>query len=253
MQIPECRSGHLNRRVSVIEARGLAKRFGARRVLVDVTCDIPSGAVTAVIGPNGAGKTTFNKCLVGLVRPDVGTLTLAGRPLIDNVAARAAIGYMPQLPRFPDNLTGAELLGLLRSLRGPSTPQDDTLLQALDVAPLLHQAVRLMSGGQRQRLNAALAFLFAPQVLVLDEPTAGLDPRSASILKAHVRRLRDLGVAVLITSHLLSELLEVADRVVVMMDGMVRHEGPLKALSAQPDGVEAALLRLLDPTALSAA
>ena len=233
----------------MIVASGVAKRFGASRVLHDVTCTVPAGSVTAVIGPNGAGKTTFNKCVLGLVRPDVGTLTVAGRPVGPDASYRTPLGYMPQLPRFPENLTGGDVLALMHTLRGPSALRDEAPLDELDVAPLLARPVRTMSGGQRQRLNAALAFLFTPAVLILDEPTAGLDPLSAATLKRHVRRVRDRGAAVLITSHILSELLEVADRVVVMLDGTVRHEGPLAALAADPGGAEAAMLRLLAGTA----
>lgn len=228
----------------MIDARGIAKRFGRTPVLHDVSCTVPEGSVTAVIGPNGAGKTTFNKCVLGLVRPDAGTLTVAGRPVGPDASYRAALGYMPQLPRFPENLTGGDVLSLMDTLRGPGA-RDEALLEALDVTALLGRPVRTMSGGQRQRLNAALAFLFVPQVVILDEPTAGLDPLSAATLKAHVRRVRERGAAVLITSHILSELLEVADRVVVMLDGRVRHEGPLAALAAEPGGAEAAMLRLL--------
>ncbi|MCU0622562.1 MAG: ABC transporter ATP-binding protein [Gemmatimonadaceae bacterium] len=233
----------------MIAASGITKRFGTTRVLRDVTCTVPAGSVTAVIGPNGAGKTTFNKCVLGLVRPDAGTLTVAGRPVGPEASYRSALGYMPQLPRFPENLTGGDVLALMRTLRGADAARDEMPLDELEVAPLLARPVRTMSGGQRQRLNAALAFLFVPEVLILDEPTAGLDPLSAATLKRHVRRVRDRGAAVLITSHILSELMEVADRVVVMLEGEVRHEGALATLAAEPGGAEAAMLRLLAGTA----
>jgi Cu-processing system ATP-binding protein len=237
----------------VIEARGVAKRFGTADVLLDISCTVPAGSVTAVIGPNGAGKTTFNKCVLGLVRPDRGTLTVSGQPVGADASYRAAVGYMPQQPRFPDNLTGRDVLALMRTLRGTGVPTDESPLADLDVNSLLPRPVRTMSGGQRQRLNAALALLFMPRVLILDEPTAGLDPLSAATLKTHVRRARDRGAAVLITSHILSELVEVADRVVVMLDGQVRHEGALAALASAPGGAEAAMLRLLAGAALGAA
>jgi Cu-processing system ATP-binding protein len=213
----------------LIEIRGLTKRFGSRVVLRGVNLDIDRGAVTAIIGPNGAGKTTLNKSLLGLVRPDAGQIRFDGVDTAGRIDHRARMGYMPQTPRFPESFTAGDVLTLLEDLRG-GTERDASLIDAFDLAALLSQPARALSGGQRQRLNAAAAFLFVPDVLLLDEPTAGLDPIASGVLKDKIRAVRDAGRAVVITSHILSELEELADRVVFLHEGQVRWTGPLHEL-----------------------
>ncbi|MBL0171868.1 MAG: ABC transporter ATP-binding protein [Gemmatimonadaceae bacterium] len=215
---------------SFVSVRALTKSYGRQRVLQGIDLDVACGAVTAVIGPNGAGKTTLNKALLGLVHPDSGTITLDGRDTAGHTAHRARIGYMPQAPRFPENFSARDVLTLLTDLRGATRPRDESLVAAFAVEPFLDQSIRELSGGQRQRLNAAAAFLFTPDLLLLDEPTAGLDPVASGILKDKIREVRDDGRAVIITSHILSELEEFADTVVFLHEGRVRWSGPLDAL-----------------------
>ncbi|HET7630800.1 MAG TPA: ABC transporter ATP-binding protein [Gemmatimonadaceae bacterium] len=208
----------------MIEARDVTKRFGARQVLRGVNFAAGRGHVTALLGPNGAGKTTFLKMLLGLTRPTTGTLLFDGHPITDDPAYRARVGYMAQLPRFPDRLTGRELISTLRHLRGPRARVDDSLLTAFGLEPHLNQPLSTLSGGTRQKLNALLAFLFRPELLVLDEPTAGLDPVSSGLLKDRILELRG-STTCLVTSHVLSELEELADDVVLLLDGRVRFSG----------------------------
>lgn len=214
----------------LVVMRGIAKRFGAHDVLRGIDLDLTRGAVTAIIGPNGAGKTTLNKALLGLVRIDAGTVHFDGVDTAGAIAHRARIGYMPQTPRYPDAFTGRDVLQLLRDFRGDAARIDDDLLSAFALTPRLDQPARSLSGGQRQRLNAAAAFLFAPDLLLLDEPTAGLDPIASGILKDKIRAVRAEGRAVVITSHILSELQELADRVVFLHEGQLQWSGSLDAL-----------------------
>ncbi len=218
---------------ALIEVRNLVKSFGGRRVLAGVSLDIARGAVTGIVGPNGAGKTTLNKVLLGLVHADAGTMSFDGVNMRGQIAHRARIGYMPQAARFPESYTGQNVLDLLRDLRGAETTLDLSLLDQLDVSRFLLQPVRTLSGGQRQRLNAVAAFLFSPDLLMLDEPTAGLDPVASGILKDKIREVRDAGRAVIITSHILSELQEICDTVVFLLDGSIRWSGPLTTLLQQ--------------------
>jgi Cu-processing system ATP-binding protein len=214
----------------MIRFEGIRKAFGAREILRGVDLEVRRGRVLALVGPNAAGKTTLIKSLLGLTRIDHGVISLDGAPVDSRGAYRARIGYMPQIAAFPENLTGRDLLEMLAAVRGAPATLDDELLDAFDLAPHLPQRVRVLSGGTRQRLNAVLAFRFRPSVLVLDEPTAGLDPVASGILKDKIRRARANGVTVLITSHILSELEELADDVAFLLDGGVRYAGGLAEL-----------------------
>ena len=216
----------------ILTAEGLVKRFGRREVLRGVDLALGRGRVTAVLGPNGSGKTTLVKALLGLVHPDAGRITFDGaevRP--GDVAYRARVGYMPQAARFPENLTAREVLALLRALR-PAEAADETLAAALGLAGEMDRPLRQLSGGTRQKVNAAVAFLFRPALVVLDEPTAGLDPVAAGVLKDRIRAEQTRGTAFLLTSHLMGEIEELADDLVFLLDGRVRFAGPPAALRA---------------------
>lgn len=221
----------MTRHPVTLSTRGVHKAFGRTRVLHDVDLTLPGGRITAVLGPNGSGKTTLNKIMLGLVRPDRGAVLFNGVNVTGTDAYRAAIGYMPQAPRFPEHLSARHVLSLVQSLRASSHAVNvDAVIDAFDLRGYLDRALGVCSGGQRQRVNAAVAFLFKPDVLVLDEPTAGLDPVASASLKDRILRERDRGCAVLITSHVLSELEELADDVVFLLEGRIRYAGSLDAL-----------------------
>jgi Cu-processing system ATP-binding protein len=215
----------------MIVARGLRKRFATVEVLRGVDLHVARGRVTAIVGPNGAGKTTFIKSVLGLARPDSGTLTFDGAGIGDDDAYRARIGYMPQLARFPEHMTGEELIHLLRDLRGGAAVNQE-LVTAFGIESEMRKPLRVLSGGTRQKVNAVAAFLFSPELYVLDEPTAGLDPVSSGILKARIRRERANGRSVLLTSHIMSEVDELTDDVIYLADGRVRYSGALAHLKA---------------------
>lgn len=215
---------------AAVAATDITKRFGRLPVLTGATFAVRQGKVTALIGPNAAGKSTLIKAMLGLVRPDSGTLMVEGQPVGASPAYRARIGYMPQAARFPENLTARELVSMLRDLRGDSVPEDDELFDTFGLAAELDKPVRILSGGTRQKLNAAVAFMFRPSLLILDEPTAGLDPIASGLLKAKILRARDAGVTVILSSHVLSELEELTDDVLLLLEGRVRFEGTLRDL-----------------------
>jgi Cu-processing system ATP-binding protein len=212
----------------------LAKRFGSVDVLRGVDMRIARGHVVGLVGPNGAGKTTLIKTLLGLTHADSGMIRIDDEPIgaSDDVAYRAQIGYMPQIARFPENLSATELFAMLRDLRGAAADLDEELVTTLGLASQLDKPLRVLSGGTRQKVNACLAFLFRPTLLILDEPTAGLDPLSSAILKDKILAARAAGTTVVITSHIMSELEELCDDVVFLLDGVVRFMGPVRELTA---------------------
>ena len=214
----------------IVSIRDLSKRYGSRTVLDRVSLDIERGSVTAIIGPNGAGKTTLNKAILGLVRQSAGSIAFDGEDTAGRIDHRARIGYMPQLARYPDTFTGRDVLSLLSELRGESNARDTGLIEAFELERFLDQPARALSGGQRQRINAAAAFLFSPDLLLLDEPPAGLDPIASGILKRAIRRVRSAGRAVVITSHILSELQELADTIVFLHEGRMAWHGAVATL-----------------------
>ena len=230
----------------MIVARGLRKRFGAVEVLRGLELSIAAGRITAIVGPNAAGKTTFIKSLLGLTRPDAGTLTFDGAPVAGDDAYRARIGYMPQIARYPENITGRELLALLRDLRG-NPAADESLVERFALGDALDKPLRALSGGTRQKINATAAFLFAPDCYVLDEPTAGLDPVAAGVLKRRILEERAAGRTVILTSHVMSEIDELADDVIFLVEGRVRFAGGIAALKrwAGEEQLERAVAELM--------
>jgi len=210
---------------------GLTKRFGALPVLQRVSLSFARGRVTAILGPNGAGKTTLIKTILGLTRQSAGAIVFDGQPLGPSPSTvdrrRGNIGYMPQIARFPENLTGAELIAMLADLRGDTATLDRDLVDRFRLGGDLAKPFRTLSGGTKQKVNAVLAFLFTPRLLILDEPTAGLDPIGSGVLKNKIREERDNGKTFVLTSHIMTELEELADDVVFLLDGTVRFAGSL--------------------------
>jgi Cu-processing system ATP-binding protein len=213
-----------------VRMQGIGKRFGPLQVLQDVDVCFRPGRITAVLGPNGAGKTTLLKMILGLVHPDEGTVTFGEERVNGDAGYRRDVGYMPQLPRFPQNLNGWELAAMLDDLRDFEGEVDESLLDAFDLRREMGKPFRTLSGGNQQKLNAALALRYGSGVLVLDEPTAGLDPVAARVLKERVRAERERGCTVLLTSHDMGQLQSLADDVVFLLDGVVRFEGEIGEL-----------------------
>jgi ABC-type multidrug transport system, ATPase component len=216
----------------MIEFSAITKRFGALEVLRGIDLRVETGRVMGLIGPNGAGKTTLIKMLLGLAHPTSGTIRVGSTTISHDDAYRAEIGYMPQIARFPENLTADDLFAMLRDLRPSATRVDDELIQQFGLSEHARKPLRALSGGTRQKVNAAIAMLFCPAVLVLDEPTAGLDPLSSAILKDKILARRAGGATVLVTSHIMSELEELCDDVAFLLDGVVRYVGPVAELRA---------------------
>ena len=214
----------------MIELRGVRKRYGALQVLDGIDVTFASGRVTAVVGPNSAGKTTLIKSILGLTRIDAGSIMLDGRAIDPAGRYRASIGYMPQVASLPENLCANDLFAMISDLRGTTAGRDEELVERLALADHLRKPLRTLSGGTRQKVNAALAFLFAPATLILDEPTAGLDPVASGILKDKVLAERGRGRTFVLTSHVMSELEELSDDIAFLTDGRIRFAGSIHDL-----------------------
>jgi Cu-processing system ATP-binding protein len=220
---------------SRVVVSGLRKRFGRHEALRGLDLTIQPGRITAVVGPNAAGKTTLIKTILGLVRPDPGGGTIEVDGILVNAGHgyRERIGYMPQAARFPEHLTGREVIRLLIDLRGRNTGLDEELVERFQLEPSLDKPVRTLSGGTRQKLNAVVACLFRPSLLILDEPTAGLDPVAAGVLKDKVLRAPAEGTTVLLTSHIMSEVEELAQDLIFLMEGAIAFRGTVEELLDQ--------------------
>lgn len=204
----------------MIIASNVSKQFGNLKVLNNVTLKCEKGQCISLIGPNGSGKTTLIKCILGMVIPNSGFITFNNKNIAKDWLYRAQIGYMPQIGRYPENMTIGQLLDMMKDIRNDNIVKlDEDLIHAFQLSGMLHKRMRTLSGGTTQKVSAALAFLFNPAVLILDEPTAGLDPISSEILKEKIIAEKEKGKLVLITSHVLSDLDDLVTEVVYMQDG----------------------------------
>ncbi len=213
----------------MITLLNIAKSFQKREVLSDISLNIEPHSISVIIGPNGSGKTTLIKIILGLVKPDCGIVRIGSHQLNDEYAYRERIGYMPQQANFPGNLTGQEVLEMVKDLRRARI-LDEELLEKFNFKNELGKPIRNLSGGTRQKLNAVVAFLFDPDILILDEPTAGLDPLASGILKEKIRRAQKRGKTIILTSHLINELEHLSENVLFMLEGKVRYHGPIHNL-----------------------
>ena len=217
----------------MIEVKDISKRFGKLEVLREVNATFGKGSSYAIIGPNGSGKTTLIKSILGMVLPDAGLITVDGVSVAGHWNYRRQIGYMPQIGRYPDNMKIGQLLGMIRDLRPDVKTTDDELIRELRLEELSGKRMHTLSGGTRQKVSAAISFLFDPAVLILDEPTAGLDPLSVEILKAKILREKERGKVFLITSHIMSDLDELCSDILYIEEGVVRYSNTLAELKRE--------------------
>ena len=206
----------------MIIASNVSKKFGKLKALDNVSVTCNKGECIALIGPNASGKTTLIKTILGMVVQDSGFITFNGNNILHHWQYREQIGYMPQTGRYPDNMTIGHVLDMMKDIRGDTVILDEDLVNAFELGSLMHKRMRTLSGGTRQKVSASLAFLFSPAVLILDEPTAGLDPVASELLKEKIIAEKKKGKLILITSHILSELDDLVTQVIYMQEGLVR-------------------------------
>jgi len=218
----------------MIEVKGIYKNFGRLAALSDINLNLLAGETIALIGPNGSGKTTLIKTLLGLVVPDKGNILFNSQSVLNQWQYRERIGYMPQIGRYPDNMRIGQIVDMMVDLRKDKSGVTDLeLLQRLGLDRVLDKPMRTLSGGTRQKVSACLAFLFHPDVLILDEPTAGLDLLSSEMLKEKITKEKAKGRLILITSHILSDLDDLVSEVVYMQEGQVKFHKKVEELQEQ--------------------
>lgn len=230
----------------MIQVTELRKRYRKVEALKGITLGVPSGGVTGILGPNGCGKTTLVKSILGLVVPDSGEITVHGVQINAGGSHREQIGYVPQNPEFPANLTVSELFSMVQDLRGRGAPLLARLIEEFGLASALSRTFGVLSGGTKQKVATVVAFMFDAPVLILDEPSVGLDPVSRAKLKDLLVDSAVAGKTVLIVSHLLGEVEPLLSQVAFLLDGELRFAGSIDEIQSHtPSGrLEDAVLRL---------
>lgn len=231
----------------MIAIKNLHKAYGKNQVLkgIDLNFDAP-GKITAVLGPNGSGKTTLIKCILGMVLPDAGEISILNKSIKGEWAYRSQIDYLPQIARFPENLTVRELIALIKDIRGVD-PNDAELIKMFGLEPYLDKRLINLSGGTKQKVNLTLAFMYDSPLVILDEPTSGLDPVAMLRLRDLIRREKQAGKMILITTHIMSFVEEIADEIVFLLEGNIYFRGTLAELKARYNetNVERAIAQIL--------
>ena len=237
----------------MIIASNVSKNFGKLKALDNVSVTCNKSECIALIGPNGSGKTTLIKSILGMVIPDSGFITFNGKNILHDWKYRSHIGYMPQIGRYPENMTIGQVLDMMKDIRrDKGQVLDEELISTFALEPMFGKRMRTLSGGTRQKVSAALAFLFNPDVLILDEPTAGLDPLSSELLKQKITSEKNKGKLILITSHILSELDDLVTQVIYMQDGRLRFHKSIADLQQETgeDKLNRAIASIMAKTAI---
>lgn len=215
----------------MIRLENINKRFKKLQVLNNITASFEKGQVISLIGPNGSGKTTLIKSILGMVKPDAGNIFFRDELINGGFEYRKHIGYMPQIGRYPDNMKMGQLFDMLKNIRNlPENKMNNELVKEFDLCSMFQKSMRTLSGGTRQKVSAAIAFLFNPEVLILDEPTAGLDPLASEILKEKILKEKDNQKLILITSHILSDLDELTTHVMYLQEGKMQFLTDIQTL-----------------------
>ncbi len=238
----------------MIKIQNLHKAFGKNIVLNGIDLHIKEGGrITAVLGPNGSGKTTLIKSILGMVIPDSGSIHIQGQAIAGQWRYREAIDYLPQIAQFPENLTVRELITMIKDIR-QAVPRDKKLIERFGLESYLDERLVNLSGGTKQKVNLTLAFMYDSPLVILDEPTSGLDPVAMVRLRALIRQEKQAGKTIMITTHIMSFVEEIADDIVFLLDGKIYFQGAIQALKEQQQetNLERAIASILDQTPSSA-
>ncbi len=229
----------------MIEFKNIQKKFGKQQVLHGIDLKFDTPGIFAILGPNGSGKTTIIKSLMGMVHPSSGEISFKGQVKKGN-DYRKHISYLPQIARFPENLTVAEFFDFIENIRGEADRKNE-LIDVFGVEVFLKKKLRTLSGGMRQKVNLVSALMYDTEVIVLDEPTIGLDPVALIALKDWIKAERKAGKTILLTTHIMDIVEELADEIIFLLDGKVYYRGTQSELITKTatENTEHAIAQLL--------
>jgi len=213
----------------------LHKAYGKHEVLRGVDLELRNGCITAVLGPNGSGKTTLIKCILGMVIGQQGKIMMNGKDTGHDWQYRSKIGYLPQIARFPENLKVKELVAMIRDIRNQQA-ETVKLVDIFGLEPYLNKSLGHLSGGTRQKVNILLAFMFDTPCYILDEPTVGLDPLALIRFKNLLLEEKQKGKSILMTTHMVHLVEELADEVIFLLEGKIYYRGGIEDLKRKYGG-----------------
>ena len=230
----------------MIAFNNLHKSFGKLTVLDGLDLAIKKGGIFAILGPNGSGKTTLIKCLLGMVIPNKGEIIFENESVLKKWEYRNNLNYLPQIANFPPNLTVTELINMVKNLR-PKESNEQDLIELFGLKGFMNKKLGNLSGGTKQKVNIVLTFMFDSDLIILDEPTTGLDPIALIHLKELIQKEKENGKTILITTHIMSVVEELADEIVFLLDGKIYFKGSIEALKTQTnnDNLEHAIANLI--------
>jgi Cu-processing system ATP-binding protein len=218
----------------MIQINQLYKKFGKLVVLDGLNLEIESGGIFAVLGPNGSGKTTLIKSILGMVIPNAGDIKINDTSVLKKWSYRNQINYLPQIANFPANLSVKELVDMVKNLR-PKESSEKDLIELFGLTPFLNKKLGNLSGGTKQKVNIVLTFMFDSDLIILDEPTTGLDPIALIHLKKIIQQEKAKGKTILITTHIMSFVEEVANEIVFLLDGKIYFKGSIENLKTKTE------------------
>jgi len=216
----------------MIQIKNLYKKFGKLVVLDNLNLELKEGGIYAILGPNGSGKTTLIKSILGMVIPNKGEIKINNKNVLGKWAYRNDIDYLPQIANFPPNLKVVELINMIKNLRTKQANEIE-LIKKFGLKPFLNKKLGDLSGGTKQKVNLVLTFMFDSNLIILDEPTTGLDPIALILLKEIIQKEKKKGKTILITTHIMSLVEEIADEIVFLLDGNSYFKGSIKELKEQ--------------------
>lgn len=230
----------------MITIKDLTKSFGTNEVLKGVDLEISPGKITAILGPNGSGKTTLIKSVLGMVIPDGGSILINQQDIAGQWNYRSSLSYLPQIARFPENLTIRELVAFIQDLH-PAPTNEGPIIERFGLDPFLNKRLRNLSGGTRQKVNIMLSFMYDNPLVIMDEPTVGLDPVALIRLKDLIRAEHGKGKTMLFTTHIINLVEELADEIVFILEGKIFFKGtPAEMKAAHADDLELSIAKILE-------